>query len=256
MTACPDQTMLLHGLLDGELDAVNALACERHLKTCAACSEELRRLQAIRDHIARPGVALATPEGLRAKVLAAIAAEAAGAVRARPSHGAPRLGLWVSGSIAAAAAGLLLFFTGPQIALRGVEDQVVASHVRSLLASHLIDVATSNQHVVKPWFNGKVDFAPPVVDLADAGFPLVGGRLDYVEGRVVPAIVYRRRLHTINLFVWPARGVAPAAGLSARRDGYSLVEWRQAGLDLWAVSDIDPGELRQFRDAFAARTAR
>ena len=134
--------------------------------------------------------------------------------------------------------------------------QVVASHVRSLLASHLTDVATSNQHVVKPWFNGKVDFAPPVPELADQGFPLVGGRLDYIEGRVAPAIVYRRRLHTVNLFVWPAGDAASPIDHSARRDGYSLVEWTQGGLRFWAVSDIDLVELKQFRRLFADRSPR
>ena len=256
MSACPDHLLLLQGLLDGELDAANALACEAHLKTCAGCAAEFRRLQAVHALLAAPGVAHAAPEGLRSRIVATVEAEAEVGTRApaaRPP--ARRGGGWLAGVGAGAiAAALALFVIGPQLALSGVEDQVVASHVRSLLASHLIDVQTSNQHVVKPWFNGKIDFAPPVVDLTDAGYPLVGGRLDYIKGRVTAALVYRRRLHTINLFAWPASGVGPVGGLSARRDGYSLVEWRQGGLEFWAVSDVDPADLRGFQAAFAART--
>ena len=130
----------------------------------------------------------------------------------------------------------------------------MASHVRSLLANHLTDVATSNQHVVRPWFNGKVDIAPPVPELAPQGFPLVGGRLDYIGGRVVPAIVYKRRLHTVYLFVWPAEGRLLNETRSVRRDGYSLAEWTQGGLRFAAVSDIEPAELQQFKAAFTANS--
>jgi anti-sigma factor RsiW len=138
------------------------------------------------------------------------------------------------------------------LAESGVERQLVASHVRSLLANHLTDVATSNQHVVKPWFNGKVDIAPPVPELAEQGFPLVGGRLDYIEGHVAPAIVYRRRLHTVNLFVWPAEKGRLSPDRSVRRDGYSLVEWSEGGLRFAAVSDIDLADLKAFRQAYEA----
>jgi anti-sigma factor RsiW len=135
----------------------------------------------------------------------------------------------------------------------GLQDELVASHVRSLLATHLTDVATSDRHVVKPWFNGKVDFAPPVIELADQGFPLAGGRLDYIHGRVVAAVVYRRRQHVINLFVWPADINRPTPFAPGRRDGYSLARWTQDGLQFWAVSDIEPAQLQEFRALFAAR---
>jgi anti-sigma factor RsiW len=131
---------------------------------------------------------------------------------------------------------------------------LVASQVRSLQAQHLTDVAVSDQHVVKPWFNGKVDFAPPVPDLGDLGFALAGGRLDYVDRHLAAVVVYRRRQHVINVFVWrsaPPR--LPPASLS-RRDGYNLVHWSAGGLEFWAVSDVNGEELQRFRAAFVQRS--
>jgi anti-sigma factor RsiW len=254
MNACPDKALLLQGLLDGELDAVNAAACEAHLKTCEGCEAEFRRLQALRETVAAPGVAYRAPESLRAGIETMLAAETAPA--SQPAQGPRRrFSPWAAGGLGGLggllAAGLAVMLVLPPLTEAGVERQLVASHVRSLMASHLTDVATSNRHVVKPWFNGKAEIAPPVPDLADQGFPLVGGRLDYVDGHVAPAIVYSRRLHTVNLFVWGAGGLT-ARTRTVRRDGYSLVEWTDGGLRFAAVSDIDPGELRQFKAAYVA----
>jgi anti-sigma factor RsiW len=245
--------MLLQGLLDGELDAVNAAACEAHLKTCQACDAEFRRLQALREMATALGVAHAAPERLRAGIESMLAAEAAPAPRRRA-----RLAPWLAGGVGGVggllAAGLAVMLVVPQVTEAGVERQLVASHVRSLMANHLTDVATSDRHVVKPWFNGKADVAPPVPELASEGFPLVGGRLDYIDDHVAPAVVYSRRLHTVNLFVWASSGRPPAGTRVVRRDGYSLVEWAQGGLRFAAVSDIDPGELKEFKAAYLAHS--
>lgn len=251
MTACPDKAMLLQGLLDGELDAVNAAACEAHLKVCEGCNAEYLRLLALREALKTPAVSHRAPERLKAGVEAMLAAEGApGPSRRRPGRSYAAFG----GLGALVAAGLAVVLIAPSLMEGGVERQVVASHVRSLLASHLTDVATSDQHVVRPWFNGKVDIAPPVPELAEQGFPLVGGRLDYIGGRVVPAIVYRRRLHTVNLFVWPAEGRAFNETRTVRREGYSVVEWTAGGLRFAAVSDIDPSDLQRFKTAFEAHS--
>ncbi len=251
MTACPDRVILLHGLIDGELDAVNSVAMEAHLKGCAGCADEQRRLEELRSRLADPSLRYDTPPSLRDRIETQIRTQMP-PIQIRPNaYRRSSNGPWLAGgSFAAVAASLALLFAAPQLTTVAVQDQLVASHVRSLLANHLTDIATSNRHVVKPWFNGRIDFAPPVVELAEQGFALVGGRLDYVDGRVVPAIVYRRRLHTINLFVRPANAFSSPVGIVTRRNGYSLVRWTRGGLEYWAVSDIDPKELQQFQQIF------
>src|SRR6476469_6213657 len=147
----------------------------------------------------------------------------------------------IGGALAASLA--LVAFVGPMQQQQAMDAQLVSSHVRSLQPGHLMDVQTTNQHIVKPWFNGKIDFSPPVPELADQGFPLIGGRLDSVDGKTVPAIVYKRRLHTVNLFVWPAKDSSERALV---KDGFAITEWSRNGLRFAAVSDIPASELAQF----------
>lgn len=163
----------------------------------------------------------------------------------------PRFGSWLGGAMGGALVASALLLLGlPEVTTRGLQDELLASHVRSLQASHLTDIATSNRHVVKPWFNGRIDFAPPVVELATSGFPLAGGRLDYIDGRTVAVLIYHRRLHTINLFIRPAAGLVEPIEATMRRGSYCLARWTAGGLEYWAVSDIDPAELDTFRSAF------
>jgi anti-sigma factor RsiW len=248
---CGERELLLHGLADNELDAANALAIEDHLKSCPACAAAFAEILRHKDLFKDDGLRFRAPESLRARVEEMIAAEGgAGAETKAPAKvtqiagGRFRFGRAASAfSLVALAASLILFVSIPRQA-PGLGDELVSAHVRSLLVSHLTDVASSDQHTVKPWFLGKLDFAPPVIDLAQLNFPLQGGRLDYIGGRVVPALVYRRRGHVINLFIWPQRKME---GAPQTLDGYHIVSWVQDDFAFAAVSDLNLAELQTFQ---------
>lgn len=241
MTACPDKEMMLHALIDDELDAANIAAVEAHLRTCAECAAALERLRAVRGALSDEGLRYAAPAHLRGAVEQALPAAP------HANRWPERIG-WAGGG--AIAASLALMLSTAQPAVPALEQQLVASHVRSLLVDHLVDIPTSDRHVVKPWFNGKIDFSPPTPDLTAQGFPLVGGRLDYVGGKTVAVIVYRRHLHTINLFVSP--GPPEKLPGNVQTDGYTIHRWVANGLAYYAVSDVAPGDLAQFEQAFTA----
>lgn len=241
MPACVDQELLLGGLVDGELDAANTALVEAHVARCEACREELERLQAVRSLLQIEGVRDRAPESLTRRIasLPEVAPKAANENRV-PSWLAP-------GAIGALAASLAMISFVTPATTAAVDQDLVSSHVRSLQPGHLTDVQTTNQHVVKPWFNGRIDFAPPVPELADKGFPLVGGRLDSIDGKTVPAIVYKRRLHTVNLYVWPTKESGERAFV---KEGFAVREWTRNGLRFAAVSDIPAAELEQFEKLF------
>jgi anti-sigma factor RsiW len=136
----------------------------------------------------------------------------------------------------------------------GMPAELVSAHIRSLMADHLVDVATSDQHTVKPWFSGKIDFAPPVADFTASGFPLVGGRVDYIGGRPVAVLVYKTRQHLVNVFVWPADGEGDEEPRLLAREGYHLLQWQQSGLTFWAVSDVTPDDLQRLAQLFRTAT--
>jgi anti-sigma factor RsiW len=226
----------LDAYVDRELDGACSAALRDHLSGCAACRARVAERQALSDVI-RSAPYYPAPESLRALVLGA----------GGRSTSARRLFTW-------AAAAMLIVSIGGSIALvrssaaRGsaVVDEVVNAHVRSLLADHLFDVESTDQHTVKPWFLGKLDFAPPVVDLASSGFPLAGGRLEYFAGRQVAALVYQRQKHTINLFVSPDRDDALAAIDARSIRGFHVHHWTHGGMSFWAVSDLNDVELSAF----------
>jgi anti-sigma factor RsiW len=250
--------LLLQALMDGELDAAGVLRVEQHLKTCAGCTQALDDLRQVRGALASPGVAYPAPEALKRRVAIAIDAEATAERRERKGKQrvlegeAGYVTTWALPSLLAVSMAAALAFNGVGQMRTGLADELVTDHVRSLQANHLVDVETSSRHVVKPWFDGKVAFAPTVVDFTDQGFPLAGGRLDYVRAQPAAALVYRRGLHVINVFVWPGDAPSDRFGVVGQRDGYSLLHWRAGGLNYWAVSDLDPAELKRFRDLYVA----
>jgi anti-sigma factor RsiW len=242
--SCADVETWLHPFVDGELDLVRHVEVERHLAGCERCTRLLEGHKALRVGLKERVPYYRAPAGLEARLRSALReAEAPGRRLARQRR-------WLGLAAALAVAAVGIWSLGRNHSLSSVDEtlaqELTANHVRSLMADHLTDVAASDRHVVKPWFNGKLDFSPPVVDLAEQGFPLVGGRLDVLQGRPVAALVYGRHQHRINLFVSPSRERADHLLREAERDGYQLVGWTGAGMAFWAVSDLNLAELREF----------
>ncbi|MBZ6074729.1 anti-sigma factor family protein [Microvirga puerhi] len=256
---CDDMKILLHGHLDGELDVANDLQIENHLRTCTACADEYQRLKEQRAILRQDGLRYRAPDALRARILASL--EPASATPDIPTTTRwwqrLRWGQYLGIPAAAFAAGLAVALIVPRPS-PDLEQELVSEHVRSLMANHITDVTTSDRHTVKPWFDGRVDFAPPVIDLASEGFPLAGGRLDYIAGRAVAALVYKRREHVINLFIWPVEknGLGIEQAQSSVNNGYNTLRWSGSGMIFWAVSDLNVGELQEFMHRFQDRLAR
>ena len=248
---CATARDLLSAYVDGELPPEQASELAEHLTLCGACAAEaeamLRTVRTLREGLVRDRA----PDVLRARVRAAIRGEQApGAVAARRARRLPWRAVAAGLLIAAASSSLTLFaMRGGPARSSTVADEVVASHIRSLMPDHLTDVRSSDQHNVKPWFNGRLDYSPTVPSLDSAGFPLLGGRLDYVGGRPVAVLVYGRRQHVINVFTWPTDS-DPDAGPSAvqTRHGYNILQWTRGGTQYWLTSDLNQEELRRFAE--------
>ena len=253
---CGEIQSLIHAYVDGELDLVRSVEIERHLRECEACSSAHQAQVALRKTLRSNQLRFSAPAGLRAKIEGGLRKTEDAATH---SPHLPWLGTWRWA--AAAAAVLLAALLGgilgreyrPPAADNVLAQEVIASHVRSLMANHLADVPSSDQHTVKPWFNGKLDFSPPVKDLAISGFPLIGGRMDYLDGRPVAALVYQRAKHIINLFIWPSNETA--AGQTVTRQGYHVIHWSDAGMTYWAVSDLNEKELGDFVELLRSHDA-
>jgi len=247
---CPQPITLLDAYLDGELDLVRNVQIEHHLAECTSCAEWCARARALRGAIAAANLYERAPVGLRERLTAA---PPRARILPRPKSTARRRVLMaaLAAGIAVVALGLG-YFTWSQRAT--VDDrlsrEVVAGHVRSRQAEHLFDVESSNTHVVKPWLVAHLDYSPPVATLSGSPFKLLGGRLDYLDGRPVAALVYQVRQHVINLFVWPEDGERHVRAL--QRQGFNLVHWRAGGMCYWAVSDLNEADLREFAQLVSA----
>lgn len=237
----PEHELQIDALLDGELAAAEADVLSRHLEVCHACAEQRDERLALRRAIQGALPPLVPPDTLAARVRRGIR-EARQAEQRRQ-----RMPRWQWAAVAATL--VVVGFGGWQLGRRSAQpslsDEVLQSHVRSLMPGHLTDVLSSDQHTVKPWFNGVLDYSPPVYDFAGAGFPLVGGRLDYIGGRKVAALVYARRKHLINVMVWPRTG-ENNEGQRGFRQGYNILHWTTPAYVYWVTSDLGRPELNQF----------
>jgi len=244
---CDTANQLLNAHVDGELDLLAEVDLEKHLGACRECSSEVRSTQELRSSFADPSLKFSAPDSLRQRVatLSTVNKEISSS-RLRPFSAS--FVRWVPG-LAIATVLLLVFavmlFRSQPSTDDLIANELVSDHVRSMMVDHLADVPSTDQHTVKPWFDGKLDYSPPVTDLASQGFPLTGGRLDYAAGRPIAALVYQRRLHPINLFVLPTSDADSHPKMSIHQ-GFNVLHWTRQGMTFWAVSDLTLDELQQF----------
>jgi anti-sigma factor RsiW len=252
---------MLPGYLDQELSLSEALEFERHLADCEQCQQAYAQHRAVSAQLRQADLRIEAPAELVKRIQAALPGR-------RPLR--QRLGQWFGvghgagqstwapiGAMAVSAVMLALslgLYLGVPSSEQRLAQDVVDNHVRSLQFDHLSDVISTDRHTVKPWFDGKLDFAPPVIDLAAQGYPLTGGRLDYLEGRTVAALVYRYKLHPINLYVWPGNDAGAVPHVQAQQ-GYHLAHWSAAGMNYWVITDAGEDELKGFITDLRAQLA-
>ena len=267
---CQEIKNLMDAYLDGELDPVTSQKVEQHLRDCGECEQANEVDTAMAHAISQAAPYYKAPLELRERIQVSLR-EAIGATPSRRAAGggllpvrrsqAVRRGVffdmpwnWLALAAAIAVAAIVASIFLPRLRQPGADQflatQLIASHVRSLMANHLTDVASSDQHTVKPWLDVKLDFAAPVVDLSGDGFPLIGGRLDYLDNHSAAALVYQRRKHFINLFIWPTTPADSKEQKMVEREGYHLVHWIDGDFTYWAVSDVSVGDLQNFQRSF------
>ena len=245
---CASSRHLLELHLDGELSASESAEIQDHIENCASCGGLYRRLEQLQSGIRKQVARHRAPAHLQQSIQAALRKAAA----AEPH---PRRSRW---NWMAMAASILLVasmtWNFAALQSRGPKEvlakEVLSSHLRSLMGTHLLDVPSSDQHTVKPWFNGKLNFSPDVKDFASQGFRLVGARIEYLDDKPVAALVYQRRQHFINLFMWPSPSSSQSGYSEMKRSGYNLVSWTEDGMTCWAVSDLQASELKQFAELY------
>jgi anti-sigma factor RsiW len=245
---CDDAEILLHALIDGELDAGHARDVEAHIATCPRCAAELATYREMSKAVAGAGL-YAAPAALRRRIEASLPQTP---TLTTPSRRSVLRGFAMGSAVSALAATGLVAIVLRHDDEQRIVSEVVSAHLRSLQAGHLIDVVSTDQHTVKPWFNGKLDVSPPVLDLTAQGFTLIGGRLDYVDARAIGAVVYRRRQHVINLFVAQTASAEHRAAKMETMQGFNVRRWSEQGMNFWAVSDIAADELAEFGEKFEA----
>jgi len=267
---CKEVINLMDGYLDSELDPLTSQTIEQHLRDCPNCDRIYKAHGSLMRAIATASPYHKAPAGLRERIQSSLREEIAEQpirdvssempVRPLSKQSEPRTVFfgtqwnWLALAAAIILAALIALNLVPRLQRPGADQllatQLIASHVRSLMANHLTDVASSDQHTVKPWLDTKLDFAPAVPDLSNKGFPLVGGRLDYLDNRPVAALIYQRRKHFINLFVWPIESNTAKTTKTMSRQGYQLLHWADSDFNYWAVSDVNADDLQTFKQGF------